>query len=218
MKRKGYNEKKDKILQAANTLFLEKGYGSTSVDEILESVKISKGTFYHYFNSKAELLESIIDEFTNSFIIHLRPIVDNKNMSAIEKLNAYYVLNQTMKKENKALFMQAAAVWYKEDNLLYKQRLNKSLIDALTPQVEKILIQGSQEGVFDIIEPYETALLINHLGFSLRDRMLEEFLKKKPDMKKVQDAVKTHQRGVEKILGIPGDSLTIFSSNYLNTI
>ncbi len=214
MKRKGYDEKKNQIVQAANALFLDKGYESTSVDEILESVKISKGTFYHYFTSKNEVLRSIVDNFTESFVLRLNPIADDKKMSALQKLNAYFELNQSMKKANQALITQVIAIWYKEENLIYKERLNKSLLTALTPHLVKILKQGSLEGVFDIINPDETAVLIIQLGFCLRDRLVEEFFIKEPDIKNLVEIVKTHQRGMEKILGISEDSLTFFSPRF----
>ena len=45
-----------KILNAAWKLFEEKGYEETTVDEIIEATHTSKGTFYHYFKSKEDLL------------------------------------------------------------------------------------------------------------------------------------------------------------------
>ena len=45
-----------KILNAAWHLFSEKGYEETTVDEIIEATNTSKGTFYHYFKSKEDLL------------------------------------------------------------------------------------------------------------------------------------------------------------------
>ena len=45
-----------KILNAAWKLFEEKGFEETTVDEIIEATQTSKGTFYHYFKSKEDLL------------------------------------------------------------------------------------------------------------------------------------------------------------------
>ena len=45
-----------RILNAAWKLFEEKGYDNTTVDEIIEATDTSKGTFYHYFKSKEDLL------------------------------------------------------------------------------------------------------------------------------------------------------------------
>lgn len=45
----------EKIFQAAKTLMLSRGYPATTVDEICESAKVSKGSFYHSFSSKEDL-------------------------------------------------------------------------------------------------------------------------------------------------------------------
>ncbi|HJU10812.1 MAG TPA: TetR/AcrR family transcriptional regulator [Candidatus Binataceae bacterium] len=43
------------ILQAALHLFLEKGFGATTLDQILERSKASVGSFYHHFQSKIDV-------------------------------------------------------------------------------------------------------------------------------------------------------------------
>lgn len=57
------------ILTAARSLFLEKGYDATSVDDLVLAANVAKGTFYYHFNSKDELLhalqEMVIDEFSS---------------------------------------------------------------------------------------------------------------------------------------------------------
>jgi len=55
------NDRKRKVLYVAQKLFTEKGVLNTSIQDILEEAKISKGTFYNYFNSKNECLVTIIE-------------------------------------------------------------------------------------------------------------------------------------------------------------
>ena len=45
----------EKLLNAAKSLMLSKGYPATTVDEICAGAKVSKGSFYHAFPSKEEL-------------------------------------------------------------------------------------------------------------------------------------------------------------------
>ncbi len=54
-------EKKQSLLQSARELFLEKGPGKTSVDEIVRRANVAKGTFYLYFKDKNDLLQSVVD-------------------------------------------------------------------------------------------------------------------------------------------------------------
>ncbi|MEF9946303.1 MAG: TetR/AcrR family transcriptional regulator [Lachnospiraceae bacterium] len=50
---------KSKIVKSAWTLFYKKGYDATTVDDIINASKTSKGTFYHYFKGKDALLSSL---------------------------------------------------------------------------------------------------------------------------------------------------------------
>ena len=59
--RKG-EEKKQEILTVAERLFCLKGYRETSVQDILDVLKASKGGFYHYFESKEAVLETLCTE------------------------------------------------------------------------------------------------------------------------------------------------------------
>jgi AcrR family transcriptional regulator len=51
------------LIDKALKLFATKGYAVTSVQEITEAAKVTKGAFYHHFESKEELLRVIHDEF-----------------------------------------------------------------------------------------------------------------------------------------------------------
>ncbi|MFJ5623237.1 TetR/AcrR family transcriptional regulator [Peribacillus loiseleuriae] len=61
------NSRKQHTINVAHRLFIEKGYQATSIQDILESSEISKGTFYNYFSSKSELMIAIF----NSMYEHL---------------------------------------------------------------------------------------------------------------------------------------------------
>jgi AcrR family transcriptional regulator len=52
---------REQILQTALSLFCERGYYSTSIEEIAKQAQISKGLLYHYFQSKAEVLAALVD-------------------------------------------------------------------------------------------------------------------------------------------------------------
>ena len=54
--------KKKAILETAESLFLEKGYQETAIDEILSRLSTSKGSLYHHFESKQQILEEICRE------------------------------------------------------------------------------------------------------------------------------------------------------------
>ncbi|GAA0340539.1 TetR/AcrR family transcriptional regulator [Oceanobacillus oncorhynchi subsp. oncorhynchi] len=53
-------DKKEEIMQSAIHLFSKKGYAATSVQEIANDCRISKGTLYNFFDSKEDLLIQVI--------------------------------------------------------------------------------------------------------------------------------------------------------------
>lgn len=52
----------DNVIAAAVSVMSEKGYASTSIQEVADRVGVLKGSLYHYFNSKEELLYRILEE------------------------------------------------------------------------------------------------------------------------------------------------------------
>lgn len=57
---------KGKILSVALELFAKKGYHATSISQISQKAKISKGLMYNYFASKEKLLDEIMEHGFNS--------------------------------------------------------------------------------------------------------------------------------------------------------
>ena len=84
MKKKNSKNTKGKIVSAAWQLFYQQGYDDTTIDEIVEASGTSKGSFYHYFDSKDALLTSLsylFDEKYEELIETMDP-----SLSPLDKL------------------------------------------------------------------------------------------------------------------------------------
>jgi len=55
------HESKTRILQAALKVFREKGYSATRIEDICESAGLTKGSFFHHFDTKEELAIAAAD-------------------------------------------------------------------------------------------------------------------------------------------------------------
>jgi len=67
------DKKRQDILDCAEKLFCMNGYEKTSVQDILDALHTSKGSFYHHFISKQSVLESLsIQKAEESYSITLR--------------------------------------------------------------------------------------------------------------------------------------------------
>lgn len=58
---------KSRIVKAAWNLFYKNGYDNTTVEEIINASKTSKGTFYHYFKGKEALLNTLSNLFDQKY-------------------------------------------------------------------------------------------------------------------------------------------------------
>lgn len=59
MPKKNAKNTKGKIVSAAWKLFYEQGYDDTTIEDIVEESETSKGSFYHYFEGKDDLLGTL---------------------------------------------------------------------------------------------------------------------------------------------------------------
>lgn len=75
---------KSRIVKAAWNLFYKNGYDNTTVEEIINASKTSKGTFYHYFKGKEALLNTLSNLFDQKYE-ELSSVIDPK-LSAYDKL------------------------------------------------------------------------------------------------------------------------------------
>lgn len=58
----------DDLLSAAADLFLSKGIEATTVDDIVGRAGVAKGTFYHYFPTKTDVILALRERFSRGFV------------------------------------------------------------------------------------------------------------------------------------------------------
>src|SRR4249920_3758376 len=90
VKEQAYAVKRNEILDATQRLVYTKGYEQMTIQDILDELQISKGAFYHYFDSKQALLEALIERTLDQGIKLILPIVQNPHLPALEKLQSYF--------------------------------------------------------------------------------------------------------------------------------
>jgi TetR/AcrR family transcriptional repressor of nem operon len=78
---------KERIVRTATNLFSSHGYTATAIDDVIGAVGITKGAFYHYFNSKEHLCEIVVTEAVASY----RQLADGvqETEQAAERLNLW---------------------------------------------------------------------------------------------------------------------------------
>lgn len=64
MSKKG-TETRTRIMDAAQAMILDHGYGGMSVDQLINSLGLTKGAFFHHFNSKGDLAKTLIQRYAD---------------------------------------------------------------------------------------------------------------------------------------------------------
>lgn len=87
------SDSRDRLLEAALDLFLERGFAATRVDDIAQRAAVSKGCVYLYFRTKHEIFEAVVDEAIVARIARAEQFAADFNGSASELLEAVLTNN-----------------------------------------------------------------------------------------------------------------------------
>lgn len=142
--KRSQNNTKGKIVSAAWKLFYEQGYDKTTVDDIVEASGTSKGSFYHYFESKESLpasLSYLFDEKYEELMETMDPA-----MGVIDKLvymnqELFLMIENTVSIDILSRLFASQLVSGGERSLLDPTRTYYKLL-------RQVVIEGQQQGLF----------------------------------------------------------------------
>lgn len=163
--------RKNELLDAAQKLFVEKGYAKTTVTDILNVYGLSKGVFYYYFKSKEEVMDAIIQRMVDDMVVHARKIVDNPDMTPPQKIFAILMgqgQSEGMIKDKENMTRQFHEVQNAE---MHQKSLSLS-IKNLAPVMAEILSEGNGAAAFSTDYPQETMALFLAAGQVIFDEGL----------------------------------------------
>lgn len=98
------SEKKESILDAAQTEFLERGFDLSSIQRIIKAGGISRGSFYQYFEDKQDLFALVVSRGRDKKIRFLKPILDKqKNLNFFDFIKQLYLAGLEFGRNNPEL-------------------------------------------------------------------------------------------------------------------
>ncbi|MED3181294.1 TetR/AcrR family transcriptional regulator [Bacillus thuringiensis] len=154
---KEYEERRKEILETAERLFLKKGYTKTTVNDILKEIGIAKGTFYHYFKSKEEVMDEIIMRIIKEDVTKAKRIVSNPDIPVLDKL--FKILMEQSPKSGDVKEKMIEQFHQPNNAEMHQKSLVQSIIH-LSPVLTEVLEQGIEEGIFSTPYPRETIELL----------------------------------------------------------
>jgi len=82
---------REKLLQAGKTLFLEKGYNHTGLQEIVKSAGVPKGSFYYFFASKQDFGLAVLKYHLEIFQPFIeRQLLGDKEVAPLQRLRNFF--------------------------------------------------------------------------------------------------------------------------------
>lgn len=125
MPKKDGRNTKGRIVSAAWKLFYEQGYERTTVEDIIFESETSRGSFYHYFSGKDELLGSLSMIFDEKYEELKQTLPED--MPAVDKLaylthEVFYMIDNGVSIELLAKLLSSQLVTHGEKHLLDRSR------------------------------------------------------------------------------------------------
>lgn len=84
-----YRETRESLLRAGVAALTEKGFAATGIDEILKSVGVPKGSFYHFFASKEAFGAELITLYDHYFVRKLDQFLLDENLTPLQRIDAF---------------------------------------------------------------------------------------------------------------------------------
>lgn len=209
--------RRDELLDVALRLSLDVGFESMSVDQLTREVGVAKGTFYHYFSSKSALMFALVRRFGDSLFNHLaaraqQPDSPGEHASATERLRDLIAASSAWKLEHFDDAVGSMSVLYEPENLALRHSLFSHWLERTRPLVLPIVVQGAQDGTFDVADPEATTEVLLSLWYDTGDRVWQRAAAISADpeafVRQILAGVLAVTRAMERVLGTPDGTFT----------
>ncbi|TMD20706.1 MAG: TetR/AcrR family transcriptional regulator [Chloroflexi bacterium] len=211
--------RRDAFLDVAQRLVQAKGFQSMSIQDVLDELNASKGAFYHYFDSKQALLEAVVERFADVAIADLAPVLHDPKLPALRKLERFFAGIARRKAEQKELMLAIIEIWNSDGNAIVREKLRRLTVSRMVPLLSAVIKQGTDEGVFRVASPDETATVFVSLMLGFQELANDYFIARQAGtitFAVVQRSVASFTEAFERILGIPKGSLTLTDESTLH--
>lgn len=201
--------KKNEILDCAQQMIYTKGYEKMSIQDIISDLGISKGAFFHYFPSKAALLESLLTRTNQQGMQVVTPIAKDPSIPPDKKLEMIIQAGMQWKAGQKPFMMAILKAWYSDENALVRQKMMAESSFTFGDLLMQVFKDGIQKGVFHTNHPEMAGKIIFSLMIQMSDSLGHILLRvnsdppgdRKTAIHEIEQVVYSYTDAVERILG-----------------
>ena len=208
-----YAVRRDAFLDATQRLMQTRGFDQLSIQDVLDETDASRGAFYHYFDSKAALLDGVVERMVVDAIAAVGPVVDDADRSAVEKLNGLFSGIASWKAARADLLLALTRVWLSDDTAIVREKFRHGVAASLTPIHARIVEQGSAEGSFSVASADHGARVIVSLVLGANEHASDLFVECRAGrvpVEAVEDALAAYPEAIARILGAHPGSVRWF--------
>jgi len=213
-----HNIRLNELLDIAQKLFYRKGYEHTSIQDILNSAGIAKGTFYHYFDSKEDLLDRLVIRFNSAAFSCVESIMEEK-IPPVKKFEKVFRSIRDIKVENVELMIALMSFMYDDSNILLKKKMNDSFFDFLSPILTVIIDEGIRDGSIESPDPEITSEIILSLFLKYGEQIVPLW-NQAPRNPGIIVEIERRMRilifAVEKMLGLPEETIQLIDPDVID--
>lgn len=204
--------KKQEILRTAEFLFCRNGYEATGVQEIIDALHTSKGSFYHHFVSKEALLEEICRARLSADALHCQ--LPPSGSDPVSELNALLSCVIPFTGEKLSFLLMLLPVFRLNEGIHLRCFYEKELIKIYSDPLSEILKKGTSYGFFVCRNPAFSAdtvlLIVNRLWMKTCDMILErESAGSVADPAELLAMIGEYRLAIERILCAPFGSISL---------
>ena len=149
------------ILNAAEMLFISRGYEETAITDIMEAAGGATGMFYRCFKNKEEVLNVLVEHWANQYVEKITLVLNDSKSEFGEKFIRIVRVIQAMSSQTTGI-----DTFFHASNEVMLNKLTKRMISTLTPLLSVLLRSGVREGVLAIENPdfYANYIINGSLG------------------------------------------------------
>ena len=149
------SERRSEIVKAARHLFQTKEYDKATMQDIMVSLGIAKGTIYHYFKSKEALLEAVIENIVEENLAKMQKVIQGVKGDALHKFQLLVRAGNIAEDQSNIL----DHLHRRGNDLLHVRILAATLVKQ-APFYAELIAQGCREKLFQTDTPLECAEFI----------------------------------------------------------
>jgi AcrR family transcriptional regulator len=157
-------------MDVAEQLFAEKGYDHTSPSDIARRAGVVRGTFYHYFRSRDDLIHAIIFRHFERNLQYITDVAADPVLDATDKVRRIFDAFSNLSVQKAQLGM----ITSEEPQVSAHKDYEAYMREHILPLLQQVIRQGVDEGAFKVKFPEETAGHLVAISRHFQDELKRE--------------------------------------------